>query len=76
MQTNDESKTCWKCGRILSSDSKLGLCEYCINKYGTGAAAVLTAGVALVGAGKKLLPKIAKQAPKVANAAIKLTKRL
>ena len=48
MMANNE-KTCWACKRILIGDSKLGLCPDCLNKYGSPAAAVGIAGLAVGG---------------------------
>lgn len=45
----NNEKTCWACKRILIGDSKLGLCPDCLNKYGSPAAAVGIAGLAVGG---------------------------
>lgn len=32
-----ENKKCWACGKSLTGGEKLGLCDGCLNKYGTPA---------------------------------------
>lgn len=51
MKVNEENekKVCRACKRILDEESKFGMCPTCINKYGTPAAALGVAGLALVG---------------------------
>lgn len=49
--TEKNEKICWKCKRILVGESKLGLCPYCINKYGTPLAAIGIGGILSLGGG-------------------------
>ena len=42
-----ENKKCWACGKSLTGGEKLGLCDGCLNKYGTPAAAVAALGIGI-----------------------------
>ena len=45
----NEEKTCWACKRVIVGNAKLGLCPDCLNKYGSPAAALGVAGLAVGG---------------------------
>jgi hypothetical protein len=49
-----DNKKCWACGKTLTGGEKLGLCDRCLNKYGSPAAAAGIVGLAI---GGKLLVK-------------------
>ena len=40
-----ENKKCWACGKSLTGGEKLALCDGCLNKYGTPAAAAAALGI-------------------------------
>ncbi len=62
-------KTCWACKRTLISESKLGLCPNCMNKYGSPAATVLILGA---GYGVSVLAKNGDKILKVARNVVRL----
>lgn len=64
-----KEKTCWACKRTIIGDSKLGLCSSCLNKYGSPAAAIGVAGLAVGGR------YIVKNSGKIAKTVIKIAKR-
>ena len=67
-----ENKKCWACKRTLVSESKIGLCPDCINKYGTPIAGVLAVGAGIgAGIGEK---KVVKQTGKIIRIAAKVMK--
>ena len=61
-----EEKKCIRCKRIIVGKSKLGLCQDCINKYGTPAAGI---GVGLLLVGGRI---VVKNSGKIAKAALKM----
>ena len=40
-----DKKKCWACGKTLTGGEKIGLCEGCLNKYGSPAVAAVLLGV-------------------------------
>ena len=44
-----EEKKCWACHKTLVGGEKFGLCQNCLNKYGSPAAALGIAGLAVGG---------------------------
>lgn len=64
-----DDKKCWACGKTLTGGEKLGLCEECLNKYGSPVAAAGILGLAL--GGRYLL----KNSGKIAKGIIKIVKR-
>lgn len=63
-----DKEKCWACGKTLTGGEKFGLCEGCMNKYGTPAAAVAILGLGV--GGKYLL----KNGGKLAKNVLKLVK--
>lgn len=63
-----ENRKCWACKRTLVGDSKMGLCQDCINKYGSVGAVVATFGLAA--GGRQLI----KHGGKIIKAATKIIK--
>ena len=51
-------KKCWACGKTLIGGEKLGLCDGCLNKYGSSVAAAGILGLAV--SSKKLLKNSSK----------------
>lgn len=45
----NDNKKCWACGKTLTGGEKLGLCEGCLNKYGSPAAVAGILGLAIGG---------------------------
>lgn len=64
-----DSKKCWACGKTLTGGEKLGLCDGCLNKYGSPAAAAGILGLAV--GGKYLI----KNGGKIIKAVGKIVKR-
>lgn len=57
-ETNSETASCRKCGRMLVDEDKFGLCPDCANKVGSP---LIAAGASLLlGAAAKFGPKAAK----------------
>lgn len=62
-------KKCWACGKTLTGGEKLGLCDGCLNKYGSLVAAAGILGLAV--SGKMLL----KNSSKIVKTIAKIVKR-
>ena len=54
----DGSKKCWACNKTLTGGEKFGLCDACLNKYGSPAVTAAMLGAAV--GGKYLLKNSAK----------------
>ena len=44
-----KDKKCWACNKTLIGEEKFGLCERCLNKYGSPALALAVLGVTVGG---------------------------
>lgn len=44
-----KNKKCWACNKTLIGEEKFGLCERCLNKYGSPALAVTVLGITVGG---------------------------
>ena len=60
---------CWACNKTLTGGEKFGLCEGCLNKYGSPIAAAGILGVCV--GGKYLL----KNGGKIANSVMRFVKK-
>lgn len=58
-------KKCWACGKTLTGGEKLGLCDGCLNKYGSPVAAAGILGLAV--SGKMLLKNSSKTVKTIAK---------
>jgi hypothetical protein len=67
-----DNKKCWACGKTLTGGEKLGLCDRCLNKYGSLAAAVGTGVLTVLTVGGKFL---VKNGGKILKIATKIVKR-
>jgi hypothetical protein len=65
----NDNKKCWACGKTLTGGEKLGLCDRCLNKYGSPTVAV---GIGVLTVGGKLL---VKNGGKILKIATKIVKR-
>lgn len=62
-------KKCWACGKTLTGGEKMGLCDGCLNKYGSPVAVAGILGLAV--SGKMLL----KNSSKIVKTIAKMVKR-
>lgn len=44
-----KNKKCWACNKTLIGEEKFGLCERCLNQYGSPALAVTILGITVGG---------------------------
>ena len=65
----NDNKRCWACGKTLTGGEKLGLCEDCLNKYGSPVAVVGILGLAFGG------KYIMKNGGKIAKTVVKMVKK-
>ncbi len=60
-----ESEKCWACSKTLTGGEKIGLCDGCLNKYGSPAMTAVMLGAAVGGRylfknGAKIIKGISK----------------
>lgn len=64
-----ENKKCWACRKTLIGGEKFGLCDRCLNKYGSPAVAIGILGLAVIG------KSTMKKGGKIAKSLVKIVKK-